>query len=256
MPVLSISRSEGFGRPFAKVPQKFIPDPGAGAKVQFGHMPEQGLIGFFFDAKTGAGRVPDHPDHPDRVLMEFFVRIADAADDAVLEIFQPSDVIDERKIPGVVKNPVDRNIPPQSVFRRGPEGVFSLRVGGFLLFLELRLAPESGDLDELSSPEKHMGDAETAADEPRVAEDFLDLMRVGIRGQIEIFRGLFQKKVADTSADQVGNKPVIPEPVKNLQGFRVDILPGERMLRAGDDAGNGRLNHRNGDRREVRVCMF
>ena len=121
----------GFGRPFTEVPQKLIPDPGAGAKIQFGHMPEQGLIRFFFDAKTGAGRVTDHPDHPDRVLMEFFVRISDAADDAVLEIFQPSDVIDERKIPGVVKNPVDRNIPPQGVFRRGPEGVFPLRVRDF-----------------------------------------------------------------------------------------------------------------------------
>ena len=35
-----------------------------------------------------------------------------------------------------------------------------------------------------------MGDAETAPDETRVAEDFLELLRVGICGHIEIFRGL------------------------------------------------------------------
>src|SRR5512135_1350741 len=160
-----------------------------------------------------------------------------------------------------VKNSIDRDIAPLSVFCRSSECVLGGRMSTLRVVVKFGLAPEGRDLNILSAPEIDMGDAKAATDEARVAKELPDLLGMGVRGQIEILGGLAEEQIADASAHQVGNKSMVVKPVKNLQRFGVDIFSRDRVLRAGNDAGLRQFIHKVLNRSQqilhtLLLCLF
>jgi hypothetical protein len=204
-----------FRRSFLQLPEKFVPDPGGRAQPDPIHVGEQRSVGFFLNPKAGSGCMADDPDHPYWVLDEFLFGIADAPDNSLPEVFQPSHVINQGKIGNIIKDAVDGDVPPEGVFSGGSEGVVGVGVGLRLPFIKFRMPTEGGDLDVFPSGEINVGQAEAAADEAGIAEEVPYLPGMRIRGHIEIFGSLSQEKIADASPHQVGGKTMVVEAVKN-----------------------------------------
>ena len=223
------------------------------------------------DGELEARRQDDRPQHPDRVLQEADLRIADAPDEACVEIVQAADVVDDRERADVVEQRVDGEVAPERIFLGCAVGIVAVnqaivalapmlgcrlrRVRPFLGVLASRLQrlegfgclgvsrfglrsdgvhvpPERRDFDGLDA-ELDVREAEAAADDPAVAKELLDLVRVRRRPDVEVLGPAVQQQVADASADQVRDVAVFVEPVENLERVGIDISAGDRM----DDAG-------------------
>jgi hypothetical protein len=186
----------------------------------------------------------DDPDHPYRVLNEFFFGIPDAADDSLPEVLQPSHVIDQRKVGNIIKDAVNGDIPPEGVFARGPEGVFGLGQVVLAVFLKLRTPPEGGDFNILPPREVDVGQAEPAADQAGIPENLPNLPGMGVGCHIKVFGGLPQKQIADASPYEISGEPLLVEPVEDLKGVRIDDFARNTMFLAGNNLGNGWLIHK------------
>ena len=165
-----------------------------------------------FDRELEAGRQHDGAQHADRILEEPHFRVADAADYALFEIFEPAGVIDDRVRPDVVEQRVDGEVAAEGIFFRGAVGVVALdqvifgaasSPGGRVAGLELQrfarpdgiggrrrrqfrlrrqlggfdLPPECRDLDGLQA-KFDVRQAKAAPDDPAVAEELFDLVRM------------------------------------------------------------------------------
>jgi hypothetical protein len=66
--------------------------------------------------------------------------------------------------------------------------------------------------------------SESAADDPAVLEEGIDLMGVGISGDIKIFRGLPQEEIPDTSSNEISQKSMMVKAIEDLQSLFIDPL--------------------------------
>ena len=162
-------------------------------------------MGLFFDMESGADGMADDPYHPNRVLLKFFIRIADGPDDLFLEARYPTDIVNDGKIRNIVEEAIDRDVAAQGILLRGPKAVSleNLPVIGQSLF-KFRVAPESGDLNHLSPFKEDMDQPEPSAYDPAVFKKGMDLVGVSIRGDIKILRDLSKEKIPDASSDEAG----------------------------------------------------
>ena len=96
------------------------------------------------------------------------------------------------------------------------------------------------DLDRFGS-ELDVRQTETPADDPAVAEEFLDLVRVRRRSDVKIFGPATQKQIADAAANQIGDVIALMETIEDLQRIGIDLLPRNRMRFPRDD---DRITHR------------
>ena len=78
--------------------------------------------------------------------------------------------------------------------------------------------------------EMDMGEPEPSADEPAVPEDLLDLVRLGVGGNIEVFGFPAEEKVANASADKVREMTRFLEAVQYPDCVLADPLAGNRMV--------------------------
>ena len=92
-------------------------------------------------------------------------------------------------------------------------------------------------------PELDVGQPEPPADDPAVAEELLDLVRMRRRADVEILRPAAEQQVAHAAADQIGDVVVLVQPVQDLEGVGIDVAAGDRVLGPRND---GRLHHRHG----------
>ena len=182
------------------------------------------LDGRFVDVEVQARREDDGAQHADGILEEPHRGIADRSDQPRAEILEAVHVVDDRERGDVVEERVDREVAPERVLfgrakrvvamdhpivrtRPGEVGAFRLRllrarirgigrVLGCCLdhrvdagrhLRRIDLAPERRDLDGLGT-ELDMRETESSADDPAVAEQLLDLMRMGRRSNVEILR--------------------------------------------------------------------
>ncbi len=63
-------------------------------------------------------------------------------------------------------------------------------------------------------------------------------MGVCVRRYIEVFRGFPKQKVPDASPNEIGQKAMVMETVKDLERFLVDPLSGDCVIRSGNDDGS------------------
>ena len=86
------------------------------------------------------------------------------------------------------------------------------------------LPPERRNLNGLQA-ELDVRQTKAAADDPAIAEQLLDPVRMGRRSNVEVFRLAVQQQVAHAAANQVGDVIVLVEPIEHLQRVRVDVTP-------------------------------
>jgi hypothetical protein len=168
--------------------EELISKTGGRALLYLISMPDDRLIGSAFDGEPGSSSMTDDPDHPDRVLPEFLIRISDGSDDPPAKVFHPADIVKDGKICNIVEKAIDRDIPPEGIFFRCPKALCPDHLPIFDLFLfEFRVTSKGGDFDNLSFFEKDLNEPESPADDPAVPEKGIDLMGVSIGCHIEVF---------------------------------------------------------------------
>jgi len=196
----------------------------------------------------------DRAQHAHGILAKPHVGVADRSHDLVAQVVEAADVIDDREGGDVVEERVDREVAAEGVFLGRAERVVAMdqvlafgrrRVGrrhavGDDLFSRANLASERRHLDHLRS-ELDVREAEAAADDPAVAEELLDLMRVRRRADVEILRAAAEQEIADAAADEVRDVLALAEPVQHLECVSVDVAARYRMLIAWNDP---RVAHR------------
>jgi len=135
-----------------------------------------------------------------------------------------------------LKEAVDGQIPALGVLPGSPVSVIPGRRSFLILHLfEFGAPPESGHFHNMGAPEKDLHQAEAAADDAAVAEEFANFPGAGVGDDIEIL-GLFpQEEVPDAASHQVGFVAGMIETVKDFQGFHLHVFAGETVLGAGDD---------------------
>ena len=129
------------------------------------------------------------------------------------------------------------------VVAAGTIGAGLERFGDFGLggqFRRIDLPPEGRDLDRLRA-ELDVREAEAAADDPAVAKQLLDLVRMRRRADVEILRPPVQQQVADAAADQVRDVVVFVQPIQDFERAGIDVAARNGVRGAWDD---GRLRHR------------
>ena len=211
----------------------------------------------------------DRPQHADGILEKPDVRIADTADQPRAEVLESAHVIDDRERADVVKKRVDGEVAAERVLLGGAVRVVPLdqvilgsapqRAPAFGRRVDLHrvaaahpgvrfrrelgrghVLAEGGDLDGLVSV-LHVRQPEAPSDDPAVAKQLLDLVRMGGGPDVEVLGPPVQQQIADASADQVGDVMVLVQSIQNFERVGVDVAAGKCMLRPSDD---GRLRHR------------
>ena len=186
------------------------------------------------------------PEHPDRIFLETFHRVADAADDSRFQVVESARVIDDRARRDVVEQRVDGEVAPECVLFGGAERIVAVKksnmpgrlvdcsvdicmdVGCRQLFSR-QLPPECRHLDRLR-PKPHMREAKASSDDPAVSEQSLDLVWVRGRADVEVFRPAPQEEVPDAAAYEVGDEMFPVQPVKHTERVGVDLLAGDVVL--------------------------
>jgi hypothetical protein len=180
-------------------------------------MPEDSLVSLVFNGKPGSGGMADDPNHSHRILLESFVGVTDRSDDLLLQVIHPTDVVYDGEISDIIEKTIYRDIPPQSILRRRSKTVRPNDIPFFCLdFFKFRSTPESGHFDGLSSLKENVNQSKSAADDPAVSKEGINLMGVGIGGHIEIFRGFSKEEIPDASADEISQETVSMKTVEDF----------------------------------------
>jgi hypothetical protein len=190
--------------------------------------------------------------HAYGIFLKALRRIADRSDDAVAQVVEAAGVVDDREGRDVVEQRVDREVASEGILFRRAERVVTMDqsvelsisrfhiqrdwfcVVGVRQLRRRDLAAKGGDFDRLRA-EANVRQAEPPSDDPAVAEESLDLVRVRVGADIEIFGMATEQEVADAAADEVAGEVVLVQPIQHLQGVRVDLLAGDGVLRARHD---------------------
>jgi hypothetical protein len=198
--------------------------------------PEDSLVGLVFNGKPGSGGMADDPDHSGRILVKSFIGFTDRSDDLLLEVGHPADVVYDGEICNIIEETIDREVAPKSIFRRSPKTVRPNDISfSRLNFLKFRSTPKSGYFDDLPSFEENLNQSESAADNPAVSKEGVNLMGVGIGGYIEIFRGFPEKKIPDASTDEISQKSMLMETIEDFQSFFINHSSRNRVFRSWND---------------------
>ena len=168
----------------------------------------------------------DRAYHADRVLAKPYVRVADTADQAAVEVGETANMVDNTEGFDVIEEAVDREIAAACVFLRRSERIVSVLiqasvVGVFgMLF---RLLSECAGLDDVAA-ELDVDEPEAASDQEGVSEQFPDLVRVRIRADVEILGLPAEQKIPDTAADEVGDIAGAVQVIEHLDRVGVYVL--------------------------------
>ncbi|KAG1253769.1 hypothetical protein G6F65_017320 [Rhizopus arrhizus] len=194
--------------------------------------------GALFDLETELGRQAHRAQHAYRVLAVALLGVADQFHQARLHVFKAAGVVTHREVLDGVIQGVAGEVAADGVVFDGAvhvvaheHAVFHLAVAAAVI----AVGTEGGHFDDLAA-EYHVGQAEAAADQAAVAEQLLDLFGRGVGGHVEILGLAIDQQVTHRAADKVGAEAGIAQAIKHAQGVRADVLAGDRVLVARDDA--------------------
>ena len=199
----------------------------------------------------------DRAQHPHRIFLEPHVRDRRSSGSTrALQILEAAGVVDDRERRDVVEQRVDGEVAAERVLFRRAERVVAVErsvavappgLGGSVLLrgsapaascsassCSLQLPPERRDLDGLRA-EPHVRQPEAPADDPAVAEQPLDLVRMRRGADVEVFRPAAEQQVAHAAAHQIGDVVDLAEPVSTLSASGSICAARNRVLGARKD---------------------
>src|SRR5690606_13484297 len=71
---------------------------------------------------------------------------------------------------------------------------------------------------------------ETPSDDPAVPEEFLDLIRMRTRTDVEVLRPASEQQVADTATNEVRRVVMFVQPIQHLERVRIDLFARQRVI--------------------------
>jgi len=200
-----------------QVSKKFIPDAGGGTLPYFIPMSKDSLVGWVINAKPGSAGMTNHADHPGGILLKSFIRITDGPYHPSFKISHSAHIVDQGKIRNAVKKAVDRDVPSQGILCRSTKAICPNNISFLRLNLfEFRATSKGGDLDNLSAFEEDMDQSKSATDDPAISEETVDLVGMGIGGDIEVSRDLPQEEITNASPHQVGQESMSVEAIEDF----------------------------------------
>jgi hypothetical protein len=130
------------------------------------------------------------------------------------------------EIGNVIQKTIDCDVAAKGILLRSSKTIGSenLSILGQSLLI-FGMTPERGYLHHLSTFKKDMNQPETASDDPAVFKEIMDLMGMGIGGDIEIFGDFSKEKIANASPDETGLKSMPVKTVEYFQGLFIDHGP-------------------------------
>ena len=167
-----VQLTEGFlGMPRAQNLEVLLEQPRRRAPRDLVLVAVDGVEDRVLDGELEPRREHDRPQHPDRILEEPHVRIADAADHPRVQILEAADVVDDRERADVVEQRVDREVAAERVFFGRAVGVVALdepialaarvQVVPFGILRRLLVSPAAGSAASTSASSVSGVDAST-----------------------------------------------------------------------------------------------
>ena len=92
------------------------------------------------------------------------------------------------------------------------------------------------DLDDVAA-EAHVRQTEPPADQPAIAEQILDLIGIGVRDDVEVFRMPVEQQIAHAAADEKRLEAGALQAVQDFESVGRDVGPADVVFRARDDDG-------------------
>src|SRR5262249_7723638 len=134
--------------------------------------------------------------------------------------------IDDLLALDVVEQSVDREVTTLRVFGLGAEHVVTADQE-IVVVLVARIGAERRGLDDLRA-EEHVGEPEPAADDARISERGLDLVRRGTRRHIEVLGRSTYQEVAHAPSDEIGFVPRTGQLADHAIGIGIDRFAVQR----------------------------
>jgi len=97
------------------------------------------------------------------------------------------------------------------------------------------VATTSRDLDHLSFLKKDLNQTKSTAYNATVLKEQADLVRMSVRGNIEVFGGLPEDEIPDASSHEICQKPMSMKTVKDFESVFIDPLSRNRMFSSWND---------------------
>jgi hypothetical protein len=197
------------------------------------------LRGRCLDLEAELCRQPHRTQHPHRVFAVAGFRVADQAQQAVLDILEPAHVIAHREVLDRVIQRVRGEVAAHRVlFDRSVDVV--AQQAAALVRLPIAAAvvavgAERGDLDDLAA-EHDVRESEAAADQAAVAELLAHLLGRRIGGDVEVLGMAADEDVAHRAADEECAEAGFAQPVQHTQRVRADLAARDVVRFARDDA--------------------
>ena len=151
---------------------------------------------------------------------------------AILEILQPTDIINNRKVSNIVEERINGEVAPESILTRCAELILNKKAvfpGIFRQFIGVGVAPEGGDLNDQVATEPDMGEPKPAPDQETVAKQLLHLLWCRVGANIEVLRRPAQQQVTNTAADQVSLVAVAMQSIEDFKRTFVNLFAGDAV---------------------------
>jgi hypothetical protein len=166
---------------------------------------------------------PDGAQQPEAVLAETPGRLADGAYEPGREVLLSADEVEDRAGLGILEHAVDGEVAATGIGL----GVGVPNPCGMAAVEHADILAEGRDLEGVSLL-ANQDDAERRADEDRLGEERLDLVRAGGGGEVIVLRLHAPQAVAHTSAGQQRLVARLAEPAREADGEVAVRDPGHR----------------------------
>jgi hypothetical protein len=80
---------------------------------------------------------------------------------------------------------------------------------------------------------------ESPADNPAIPEEALDLRRMCVGADVEVFRFPAKQEIANAAADEIGDVLRFVKSIEDAKSVRVDVSARNTVIRSRDDNGLG-----------------
>ena len=93
---------------------------------------------------------------------------------------------------------------------------------------------ERRDLDDVAA-EPDVRETKAAADQPAIAEQIVNLIGIGVRDDVEVFRMPIEQEIAHSAADEKRLEACALQAVQDFERVGRDVGPADVVFRARND---------------------